>query len=59
MVEAEIEITPEMIAAGVSAVSRINWEMDRFEEMAAEIYRAMESAKKRLPTGHPLGSHMK
>ena len=42
----KIEITPEMIEAEVDAVSRIHWEMDRFEEMAVSIYEAMVRAER-------------
>jgi hypothetical protein len=42
----DVEITPEMIEAGVDAISKIHWEMDRFDEMAASIYMAMITARK-------------
>jgi hypothetical protein len=38
----EIKVTPEMIAAGVSAIS----EWADFDEMVAEIYVAMESVRR-------------
>lgn len=44
MEDQEIEITPEMIAAGARVYLRES--DDTFEEIVAEIYRAMEGARR-------------
>ena len=38
----DIEITSEMIVAGVYALDGFNWELDSALEAVAEVYRAME-----------------
>ena len=38
----DVEITPQMIRAGVDALDGFNWDMDSALEAVAEVYRAME-----------------
>ncbi len=52
----EIEVTRSMMEAGVEAIAEIDWEMDRFEEMAVAIYVAMASTKL-LATDDALHQH--
>jgi hypothetical protein len=44
---AEIEVTPEMIVAGLTVIySRPSLCEDGWDELAFEVYRAMESARR-------------
>lgn len=56
----EVEITPEMIEAGIEAVSyamRGKGEPDGYDEIAAAVYRAMERARLgRGPGRRPRGA---
>jgi hypothetical protein len=39
-----IEITPEMIEAGIDAICKIDWRFETYEEAALSIYKAMRLA---------------
>jgi hypothetical protein len=41
----DIEVTPEMIAAAVNALSRVDFRMDSYEEIARAVYVAMTEVR--------------
>jgi hypothetical protein len=53
----EIEVTPEMIQAGIDAMSP--WA--DYDDLAEEVYRAMERERRRQVVGalRPLPNHMR
>jgi hypothetical protein len=46
----EIEITPQMINAGIDAYHQLDRDFDADARIVADIYRAMASAAKQPPT---------
>jgi hypothetical protein len=42
----EIEITDEMVKAGIQALCQYNWEIETEDEAAKRIYRAMWKAQR-------------
>ena len=46
----EIEITPEMVAAGVDAFCHVLLDMDPYEEIVTDVYRAMEAMRRKTPS---------
>jgi hypothetical protein len=51
----EIELTPEMIEAGLSAYLSLDREHDPYERIVTEIFQAMVAA--RLPKGQAASCH--
>lgn len=45
----EIEVTPEMIAAGIDAYCACNFALDDFSEIVEAVYTAMRSANRLAP----------
>ncbi len=45
--QAGVDVTSEMIKEGVHALAGFNWEMDSAFQTVAEVYRAMETERRR------------
>ncbi len=43
----QVSVTPKMIRAGVDALEGFSWEMDSALQTVAEVYRAMETERRR------------
>lgn len=46
--DADVEVTPEMVEAGVIQLSKFSEEFERWEDAAIRIYNAMQKAKKEV-----------
>ena len=46
MDQSKIEVTPEMIEAGITAMGEMRLDMDTYADIVEEIYKAMEGSRR-------------